>query len=387
MMPGMATPAAPPSVMHDRALPTAVPRRLESLDALRGFDMFWIIGGGQVIRALIRGTSSPWLAALDRQFTHFEWEGFRFYDLIMPLFLFMIGVSLPYSLAKRLRSGDSRNKIFLHVLFRVCVLCFLGMLINGKLLTFDPGQFQLTYSVLHVLAMGYLVAAALLLTLKPPAQAIAVTAMIAIYWIVQTYIPAPGHAPGTYAPGSTFGDWLNERLLGDWQGEWRRPWIVSMTTYGTTAMLGAFAGQLLRSSRPNRDKVGWLIVGGIACLAAGWAWSFQVPIIKKTWTTTYVLVAGGWSYLLLAAFFQIIDVWQIRRWAFPFKVIGMNAIAAYVAWSLFSPAFRDAARTLIGGLKPHLGTTLYPALEIASASALLWLILYWMFRKGSFVKI
>ena len=373
--------------MNSQTLPAPGSGRLASLDALRGFDMFWIVGGGEVLRALLKGSSNPWLLALDAQFTHFEWEGFHFYDLIMPLFLFMIGAALPYSFAKRLRQNDSRMRIFAHVLFRVVVLCFLGMLVNGKLLTYDPQQFQLTYSVLHVLAMGYLAASILLLTAAPRWQLAAVAAMLAVYWIVQTYVPAPGHAAGTYAPGSTFGEWLNDRLLGDWQGEWRRPWIISLTTYGSTAMLGAFAGQLLRSARPNWSKLGWLVLWGVVCLAAGWAWSFQVPIIKKTWTTSYTLVAGGWSYLLLAAFFLVIDVWRLRRWAFPFVVIGMNSIAAYILWQLFSSAFRRAAVTLVGGLKLHVGAAWQPSLEAAAAFGLLWLLLFWMHRTRTFVKI
>ena len=376
--------------MSSAAQPVPMPAsgRLESLDVLRGFDMFWIVGGGQLVHALAKGTTHPWLIQLNEQFTHFPWEGFRFYDLIMPLFLFMIGVSMPYSFASRLGRGQGRARIFGHVLIRVVVLCVLGMTINGKLLTYDPSKFQITYSVLHVLAMGYLVAAVLLLTLKPRAQVVAVAALMAVYWIVQTYIPAPGQATvGTYASGTTFGDWLNERLLGDWQGEWRRPWILSLTTYGATAMLGVFAGQLLRSDRPNLAKLGWLVLWGVACLAAGWAWSFQVPIVKKTWTTTYVLVAGGWSYLFLALFFLVVDVWRLRRWAFFFKVIGMNSIAAYMLCNLFGPALREAARVLVGGLKPRLGAAWYPSLEVAVTFAILWLILFWMYRKQAFLKI
>jgi predicted acyltransferase len=361
--------------------------RLESLDVLRGFDMFWIVGGGQMIHALAHGTSHPWLKGLAGQFEHFQWEGFCFYDLIMPLFLFMIGVSMPYSFGKRLQRGDRRGGIFLHVLFRVVVLCVLGMMVNGRLLTYDPSKFQLTYSVLHVLAMGYLVASLLVLTLKPRWQLPAVAVMLAIYWVVQTYVPAPGQLAGTYAERSTMGDWINDWLLGDWQGEWRRPWIISLTTYGTTAMLGVFAGQLLRSGRSNWQKVGWLVAWGLLCLAAGWAWSFQVPIIKKTWTTTYTLVAGGWSYLLLAAFYTVIDVWRLRRWAFPFKVIGMNAITAYMVCHLFSPALRQVAKVFVEGLKQYVGAGWYPSLETAATFGVLWLLLYGMYRTRVFVKI
>jgi predicted acyltransferase len=361
--------------------------RLESLDALRGFDMFWIVGGAAVVHALARGTDRPWLLALDQQLRHPEWEGFRAFDLIMPLFLFLIGVAMPLAFAKRLARGQSRWQIFRHVLVRVAVLCFLGMLVNGNLLTYDPHRFQLTYSVLHVLAMGYLVAAVLLLNLKPRGQIVATVVMLLAYWVVQTYVPAPGRAVGSYPPGATFGDWLNERLLGSWQGEWRRPWIVSMTTYGATAMLGALAGQWLQATASQRAKVLGLVAAGLGCLAAGWAWSLQMPIIKKVWTSSYALYAGGWSYLLLALFYLLIDVWGLRRWALPFTVIGTNAISAYMMWNLFSPALRQIAGVFLGGLRQYTGPGWYAPLEAAGAALGLWLLLYQMYRTRTFVKI
>ncbi|MDD5522397.1 MAG: DUF5009 domain-containing protein [Kiritimatiellae bacterium] len=362
--------------------------RLESLDALRGFDMFWIIGGSQIICAILKITDKPWASELCKQFQHPQWEGFRFFDLIMPLFLFMIGVAMPFSISKRLERGDNKLQIFRHVLIRVLVLCFLGMLINGKLLTYDIHKFQITYSVLHVLAMGYLVAAIIMLNTKPRWQIVITAIMLLAYWIIQTYVPAPDHRiVGTYAPGASFGDWLNEWLLGNWQGEWRRPWIVSMTTYGSTAMLGIFAGQLLRSSRNPTSKILWLVSLGTGCLVVGWVWSYQFPIIKKVWTSTYVLYAGGWSYLLLAIFYLVIDVWGLCKWAFPFKVIGMNAIVAYMAWNLFSPAFGQVARVFVEGLKQHIATPYYLPIERTGTFLVLWLILYLMYRTRTFVKI
>ena len=360
--------------------------RLASLDALRGFTMFWIVGGGAIVRALLSSCEDPRLAALAGQFRHFPWEGFCFWDLIMPLFLFMIGVSMPYSFAKRLEAGKSKKRIFGHVLFRVVVLCVLGMTVNGNLLTYDVSKFQITYSVLHVLAMGYLVAAAVLLLLRWPWQIAATALLLLGYWSIQ-YQPAPGFAPGTYAANATFGDWLNEWLLGDWQGQWRRPWIVAMMTYGSTALLGALAGQLLRSARHPAVKVLMLVAAGLVCLAAGWYWSYYLPIIKLPWTSTYALWAGGWSYLLLALFYLVIDIAGLRRWAFPFTVIGANSIAAYLGWQWFSPAFRQAARVFTGGLEQYLLPAAYAPIEAAAATFCLWLVLYWLYRTRTFIRI
>lgn len=361
--------------------------RLESLDALRGFDMFWIVGGSAMVQAVLAGNSSPWAVCIRGQFQHPEWEGFRFFDLIMPLFLFMIGVSMPYSMGKRLERGDRKWLVFRHVLVRVVVLSVLGMMVNGKLLTYDPRQFQITYSVLQVLALGYLVASVVMLTVPSRWRLAVAAGLIAAYWLIQTFGPAPTHVVGSYAPGTTWGDWLNERLLGDWQGPWRRPWIVSMTTYGATALLGVFAGQVLRSPGSHASKLRTLVVLGVVCLAAGWVGSYWMPIIKKVWTSTYALYAGGWSYLALALFYLLIDVWGLRRWAFPFKVIGTNAIAAYMIANLFGASLQQIAKVFLGGLAQYVGPAWYPSCQQAGAALVLWLLLFWMYRTKTFVKV
>jgi predicted acyltransferase len=151
-------------------------------------------------------------------------------------------------------------------------------------------------------------------------------------------------------------------------------------------MLGVFAGQLLRSPRTARQKLLGLVGLGIGCLVAGYVWSFWFPIIKERWTSTYVLWAGGWSYLLLALFYGIIDVGGYRRWAFPFMVIGMNAIVAYMAWGLFRAAFRLMAEVFVAGLKPYVGPW-YDAIAWLGAMIVVWLVLYAMYRNRTFVRV
>jgi predicted acyltransferase len=172
-------------------------------------------------------------------------------------------------------------------------------------------------------------------------------------------------------------------------------------------MLGLFAGQLVRSGQSNLRKVLWLVLLGAGCLLAGLFWSGWVasrypgvrwfgkdwsswpvwfPIIKNRWTSTFVLFAGGWSFLLLAFFYLVIDVWGFRRWAVPLVAIGMNSIFAYMAWNLFRGAFRTAAEVFLGGLRRHVGPW-YETMVWAGAAALLWLLLYWMYRTKTFVKV
>jgi predicted acyltransferase len=379
-------PVAAGTVSGSEAKVTPSVVRLASLDALRGFDMFWILGADQVIRALSANSHSRILAGLADQFEHVPWAGFHFYDLIFPLFLFMIGVSIPYSFRKRQQRGDSQGRIYAHVLTRVAILIFMGMMVNGRLLSYDPSQLEATYSVLQVLALGYLVASFIVLNMNLQWQIAATATMLVLYWALMTFVPVPGHVVGVYKPGANFGDWLNDLILGRYQGIWRFGWILQIMTNGSTAMLGVFAALLLRSAKSGRHKLVWLTCLGVGCLAGGWIWGIWFPIIKDRWTSTFVLYAGGWSYLLLALFYWVIDLRGQRQWAFPFTVIGMNSIAAYMTANLFGRPFRLTAEVFVGGLKQYVGGW-YEAIAALGGLLTIWLFLYWLYRNRTFLKI
>jgi len=385
--------------------------RLASLDALRGFDMFWIMGASTVLGAILPSlatlTGNDAFSQARSQLNHVEWDGFHFIDLIFPLFLFMIGVSIPYSFAKRLARGDSKIRLYGHVLLRVAILILLGMTINGRLLALEPAKFQITYSVLQMLALGYLVASILFLNLRLGGQIAATVAMLVTYWALSAFVPGPGHVIGQFKPHCNFGDWLNDWILRDLQGPWQFGWILGILGHASTAMLGVFAGRLLRSSATNARKVEVLVLLGGACLLLGYAWSgwlardfpgvtlFGIewqqwpvwyPIVKNRWTSTFALYAGGWSYLLLGLFYLVIDVWGWRRWAAGFMAIGANSIFAYMAWGLGSSAFRQAADVLLGGLRQYTGQW-YEAIAWAGAMAILWILLGYMYRNKTFVRV
>ena len=173
-------------------------QRLISLDALRGFDMFWIIGGAYIFRPLEKISDASIIQNFCLQFKHVDWQGFRFYDLIMPLFLFMVGTALPFSVSKRLERGESKATLYKHIIKRVIILVFLGMLVNGNLLSFSPSKMHLSYSVLQVLAVGYLVASVLLLNFKPKAQIIITASMLLVFWALMAWYPVPEFGRGNY---------------------------------------------------------------------------------------------------------------------------------------------------------------------------------------------
>ena len=366
--------------------------RLLSLDALRGFDMFCILGGEQIIVALARGApEGSWLRALRQQFTHAEWAGFRFYDLIFPLFLFLIGVAVPLSLGKRLKRGDSRARILGHAAMRFVLMVFFGWWVQGNLLSWDFAKMELSYSVLMMLGFGYLIAVGLVLFTSLRVQIISTAIILLGYWALQMFVPVPGHVPGEFKPGAILSDWLYDHSVGllgaPWKSHWGRGFLLAFWTHGATAMLGVFAARILKSACSDARKLQGLIALGLGCLVAGWLWSFHFPIVKSRWTSSYVLWAGGWSYLLMAAFYWIIDVQGLRRWAGLFAVIGSNSILAYLIAGVFIKPFASLATVLFGGLKTHLGEYWSGVWLAAAACGFAWLLLAYLYQRRVFLRL
>ena len=364
--------------------------RLVSLDALRGFDMFWIVGGGVILGRLAETLQSQWLDQVVVPHTeHVPWEGFVAWDLIMPLFLFVVGTAMPFSFAKRLSQGQTKTRLYLHIVVRVIVLWILGMAVQGRLLRYDLSQLRLYSNTLQAIASGYLIASILLLSLRVRWQVAVTVALLLLYWALLMLVPVPGFGAGQLTEEGNLAIYLDKLILGPYQDGTAYTWILSSMTFATTVMLGAFAGQLLRSELGKARKTLFLLGAGVACIYLGSWWGRIFPIIKHIWTSSMVLYAGGWSLVLLGVFYLIIDVCRLRFLAFPFVVIGMNAIFAYVANSLFRwqrPALPNVAEVFLAGLESRLGVWYDTVLAVATF-LVLWLILLFMYRKKIFVKV
>ncbi len=358
-------------------------QRLMCIDALRGFDMLWIIGGAEVLIALGKASGIGFLGNLEVQFDH-SWGQFHFYDLIMPLFLFIVGVVMPISFAKRLKRGDSKKMLYRHILKRVVVLYILGLIASGHLFTFDTSKMHLWTDTLHAIAVGYLVSSILILEVSRRWQLITTASLLILYWLVMAFIPVPGHRAGIYEPDLNLAIYVDNLILGHWQEGAGWTYILTNMTFICSVMLGVFAGQLLQSDLKPMKKAGLLALAGVSCIIAGKVWGIWFPIIHHIWTSTLVLFAGGLSFLLLALFYLVIDIWGYRKWAFFFVVIGMNAIAVYVATHLFD--FKEIGNVFVGGLFKWLGPWA-GFVEASAALAVIWLILYWMYLKKAFIKI
>ena len=374
----------PSAVTQPSSLPAALPGgRLESLDVLRGFDMFWIIGGGAMVEGLAKAINVPLLNAIVPQLEHVRWEGLHFWDVIWPLFMFIVGVSIAYSTARRRAAGARRSTIYLHAARRAVILFVLGMIAQGNLLTWDLSKFRPCYSVLHGIAAGYFIAVVVAFEFRPKIQVLVIAVFLLLYWALLMFVPVPGVGAGVLTPSGNMATWVDQLVLGRFHyGE--NTWFVSYLGFASSVLLGVLAGEVLLSERRVATQIRWLVSAGAICLSAGLVWSLALPIIKLLWTSSFVLVTGGLSFLALALFYWMVDVRGWRRWAFPFRIIGLNPIVAYMIMMLVN--LRSLGGIFVGSLLPRVGT--WDALLAATASFLvLWLILYWMYRTRSFVKI
>ncbi|MBN2137489.1 MAG: DUF5009 domain-containing protein [Sedimentisphaerales bacterium] len=369
--------------------------RLASIDALRGFDMFWIVGGYYIFAGLHKAMDVPATAFIKKQLTHVEWEGFVFEDLIMPLFLFIVGVVMPFSLNKRQERGHSKLRLYVHIIFRTIVLFVLGMVAAGNLLAFDLSKLRLYNNTLQSIAAGYLIAAVIMLNLRISRQVVVTAALLILFWALMMFVPIPEHGAGVLEQDANLAQYIDKVILGRFDDGLNYTWILSSITFAATVMLGVLAGHLLRSDKKEGAKVVLLMAAGLGCLVLGSLWAdwpvgfgklapVTFPMIKRLWTSSFTLFAGGLSFVLLALFYLVIDVWGLKKWAFGLVVIGANAIFIYMATHLFS--FRHISDPFVNGLDLFVG----PWKELIhplAAFVVIWLIMCYMYRKKTFIKI
>src|SRR5208283_1121308 len=252
--------------------PTATPplrtERLVSLDALRGFDMFWITGGTAILLGLGKVIQRPFFDKFLEQFDHVPWQGLHFYDLIWPLFMFIMGAAIPLGVAKRRARGESDRALLLHAVWRAIVMFCLGTIMQGNLLLFDWWRFRPCYSVLHGLAAGYLVATIVALKVKPKWHAATIAAMLLAYWAMVMLIPVPGKGAGILSPNYNLPTYVDQVILGQLHYGWNT-WFLSYLGFGASVLLGVLAGHMLMSDLAPMSKVYRLLVAGALSLAGG----------------------------------------------------------------------------------------------------------------------
>ena len=373
------------------------PSRLESLDVLRGFDLFCLVGLEEVMHTMRHAADNPWFDKFMWTFTHVEWEGFSTWDLVMPLFMFMTGITIPFAY-DRYRNGQADTTVYRRIARRVVLLWLFGMMCQGNLLGLDPDRLYLYSNTLQAIAAGYLIAVLLFLNTKLKTQIITAVALLAVYWCGMEFITCQGYGGGVYTPDGNFAEWLDRVCLGRFRdGAWTEngtvmfapgysyTWIWSTLTFGVTTLTGVFAGRLLKNKEtaPLR-KAGLLIGIGAALVALGWTWGIWHPVIKRLWTGSMVLVSSGYCWMLMGAFYYLIDYKGYRKHTSWLKVYGMNSIAAYMLASCVR--FGCIGQSLLYGLQQFTGNY-YPVLITASNALLLYGILWLMYKNKIFLKV
>lgn len=376
----------------------AVQQRLESLDALRGLDLFFLVGLEGVLHPLSRAVEAPWFKSFMWNFTHVEWEGFSPWDLVMPLFLFMAGVSIPFALGRSKGAADN-TPVYRRIGRRFVLLWLFGMMCQGNLLGLDPSHLYLYSNTLQTIAVGYVIAALLFLHTSWKTQSGIALALLLAYWAALEGISVDGFGGGDYTPDGNLAEWVDRTVLGRFRdgatvdasgavvfAPWYRyTWLLSSGNFGVTVLSGCLAGQLLRHpSVPPVRKAVLLLLIGAALVAAGWLWHLELPVIKKLWTSSMVLVSSGYCFLLMGLSYYWIDCRRHRKGLGWLKVYGMNSITAYMLASCVS--FSSVSRSLLYGFEQYTGS-FYPVLIAAANSLLLFGLLYVLYRNKLFLKV
>lgn len=365
---------------------TERPGRLMSLDALRGFDMFWIVGADELVEGLRKlGDNRPVQLAAT-QLEHVKWAGFHFEDLIFPMFVFIVGVSLVFSLGRTI-AEKGKTGAAVRILRRALLLYALGIFYYGGFST--PFHEIRLLGVLQRIALAYLFAGLIYTFTSLRGCVIACLALLAGYWALLTFVPVPGMGAGHFGPGQNLTNWIDQHYLPlrKWDGNYDPEGLLSTLPAIASCLLGVMAGTLLkRRTLEDRKKVLYLVIAGVASVCLGWLWNLQFPVIKQIWTSSFVLVAAGYSAILLALFYQVVDVWKYRTWAIPFVWIGMNPITIYLLHNLVD--FTAIARRFVGGDlgKLYLGNFADLAVAIVSLGITL-AICRFLYERRIFIRL
>ena len=394
------------------------PDRLLSLDALRGFDMFWIISGEGIFHSIaavikqkysLQQNTVDWqigptkdlpfverlFVTISNQLHHSPWNGFTFYDLIFPLFIFIAGVSMPFSYGKKLSAEATGNKrvrrnIYRSLIKRTLLLIFFGAVVNGLFKWQGYDQTRIA-SVLGRIGLACFFAALIYLNASRRAQIVWAAGLLLGYWAAMMWLPVPGFGAGVLTPEGNLAAYVDRILL---PGKLHRTvydpeGLLSTVPSVVTALLGVFTGEFLKNKTTpfGAAQKGFLLsAAGIVLLGLGLLWNLAFPINKTMWTSSFVLYAGGWSLLLFALFYWVIDVAGYKTWSKPFVWIGANSILIYLMAHGGVDFYYTANFLFAGAIKYAM--PLWQAVWLAMAVAAVQIAMLWvMFKKKLFLKL
>jgi len=360
--------------------------RLYSLDTLRGFDMFWIIGGGSLLGALAKATEWGWVEVLANQMHHVSWEGFHFEDLIFPLFMFISGVAIPFALTSRLEKGVEKSVLFKKVFKRMVLLVLFGLIYNGVLKNGFSNPRYL--SVLSQIGIGYFFASMIVVyTSSIKARIIWLLGILLGITILQLFIHVPGFGPGVLTPEGSINAWVDQKFLPGRliYGTYDPEGILSIVSATAITLFGSFAGFILRNKTYTQQrKTNLLLIIGSILVVIALALSPIYPIIKNIWTAPFNLLTSGISFVLMGIFYFIIDVKKWRNWTFFFRVIGLNSITIYMGHRILNS--RETSEFFLGFIANPMGD-FGQVIIILGSICFEWAILYYLYKNKIFLRV
>lgn len=365
---------------------TTTSERLISIDVLRGFDMFFLVGIGDILRRFFGAFETEALEPVMYQLKHVDWIGFTAWDIIMPLFLFTSGLSMPFSFSKFRKLGHSKVQLYRKILKRFFLLFLLGWIAQGNLLDFNLDRFHIYCNTLHSIAFGYLITALIILNIKKTSsQLIAGSSLVVLYWALLTFAPVPGFGSGVFTPEGNLAIHIDHLVLGRFDDGTQYTWVLSSLGFGATVFTGYCAGIIMKKKLEPAKRLQYLLIAGIALIAGGLLLSLQMPIIKKIWSCSMILYSSGICFILLALTYQITDRWKIQSGLIQaFRVLGLNSIAAYMLHTTFG--LGRISSLILRGFEQYSGA-FFPFIVSLGEFTILFLIIYHMYKQKIFIKI
>jgi len=375
-------------------------KRLVSLDALRGFVMVWIMSGEHIVHALAKAAPLPVFIWMSSQLHHTDWNGVTFYDMIFPIFLFVAGVSMPFSFEKKMSVAGvtsprqlpvkEKQKIYLSMLKRTCILVLLGCIVNG-LLRFDGYDQTRFASVLGRIGLAWFFAGIIYLNFDLKKQLFWLVVILLGYYFTLKLIPVPNFGAGILTPEGSFTSYFDQQFLpGRLHSKVYDPeGFFSTIPAIATALIGVFLGTFLKvkdKEFSTNKKLLLMIVSAVVLMGVGILWNYDFPINKRLWSSSFVCYVGGFSILLFAFFYLVIDVMGFHKWAFPLILIGSNSILIYMAYEGLVN-FEHTAEFVFGGIIEYLPFLWQPVFTAASVTVVQLILLYFLYKRKLFLKV
>ncbi len=374
--------------MSTTNLTNRIPGRLYSLDALRGFDMFWIMGAEEIVHGLFKVTNNSFFESFSIQLTHPAWDGFHMYDCIFPLFLFIAGVATPYSIGKEIEKGHSKSALILKITKRAFILVLLGLVVNNGLVIRPISEIRFG-SVLGRIGIAYMFANFIFLTTRKQwLRIIWFCSLLVGYYLLLKYNAAPGFPKGDLTQAGNYASYIDRLIMPGklYLGNHDPEGLTSTIPAIGTGLLGIIVGTYLKNSIDNGSRKSLILfITGIGFIVIAKIWNLDFPINKNLWSSSFTMLVGGISMLFLSVFYYIIDVKGYRYWAFFFNVIGMNSILIYISGHFINWDYTT------NGLFHWVGQLIGEPYNAVAFSVLYvfvqWLFLYFMYKQKVFLKV